>query len=37
MLMEFMRRYLCHLKELLVSDDRILIEEQQEEHLIGRA
>ena len=34
MLVELMCRYLCHLKELLVTDDRIIIEEQEYEHLI---
>lgn len=37
MLMELMCRNLCHLKELLVSDNCILVKEKKEEHLIGRA
>ena len=37
MLVELLGRYLCHLKELLIGDDRVLIEQKQEEHLVGRA
>ena len=32
--MELTGRNLCHLEELLVRDDCILVEEQQEEHLV---
>ena len=34
MLVKFMSGNLCHLKELLVRDDRVFIEQEQEEHLI---
>lgn len=34
MLVKFMSGDLCHLKELLVRDDRVFIEQEQEEHLI---
>ena len=37
MLVKFVGGNLCHLEELLVRDDWVLIEEKKEEHLIGGA
>ena len=35
--MELMGLNLCHLQELLVCNDRLIIEKQKDEHLVGGA
>jgi len=35
--MELMGRNLCHLQELLVCNDWLIIEKQKDEHLVGGA